>query len=488
MTFDRGSKADYGRWEILENPSWGWTDLLPFIKKSEKFIPSTSDIVDEWNITFDPSVHGTTGNVQSTYAPWIWPSTKYFISAATHLGVRVPHDGASGNALGGFFVTHNQDPVTATRSDARRAYWDTASERPNLHLVTGQRVTKLTSREIWHGVGITGVEFATSPNAHRSHVHVRKEVVLAAGAINTPQILQLSGIGDPSLLARHNIFTIASIPGVGRNFQDRLYVPVVFSFDFPLTPTNLTTNSTFATESLALYNANKTGPYADATGDFLAFLPTANFTSRTNAIHQLAQFQNATLYLDPDTPTTLARGYAFQHDLITTGIAAENEAQLETIWSDGTIILGLQHPFSRGSVRLASSDPFTPPFADPAYLRNPVDVAILVKAIKYARTLAQTPSLAAFNPIELVPGGNITSDADLEAYIRSSVDSLFHLSGTCSVGKIELGGVVDTDFRVHGVHGLRVVDASVFPMLLATHIQSSVYALAEKAAEAILSS
>ncbi|RDW93507.1 GMC family oxidoreductase [Aspergillus mulundensis] len=488
MTFDRGSRADYDRWKTLGNSGWGWTDLFPFFKKSENFTPPTSDIIDEWNVTYDQSVHGTTGNVQSSYAPWIWPSTKHFISAVTDLEVRIPLDGASGDALGGFFVSHNQDPVTATRSDARRAYWDPASGRPNLQLVTGRKVTKLLNRQTARGVQITGVEFAPSPYAQRSIVHARKEVILAAGAIHSPQLLQLSGIGDPALLARHNISTVSNVPGVGRNFQDHLYVPVVFSFDFPLTATNLTTNSTFAAESLALYHTDQTGPYADATGDFLAFLPTANFTSQTSAIQQLAQSQHTTLYLDPDTPATLARGYASQHELLTTGLAAENEAQLEIIWSDGTFILGLQHPFSRGSVRLASSDPFTPPLADPAYLRNPVDVAILVEAIKYARSLAQTPSLAAFNPVELVPGGNVTSDSDLEAYIRGAADSLFHPSGTCSVGRVELGGVVDTDFRVHGVSGLRVVDASVFPLLPATHIQSSVYAVAEKAAVAILSS
>ncbi|KAL4997370.1 hypothetical protein BDV10DRAFT_186359 [Aspergillus recurvatus] len=480
MVFDRGSKADYDRWEALGNPGWGWRDLLPFFKQSETFTPPSSDIIDEWNATSDPAVHGTTGNVQSSYAPWIWPSTKQFISAITSLGVHIPRDGASGDAVGGFFVPHSQDPISVTRSDARRAYWDTASKRPNIHLVTGRRVTRLTSKKTSHGVAVTGVEFAAHRSAPRTIVNARKEVLLAAGAIHTPQLLQLSGIGDPALLARHNISTVANVPGVGRNFQDHLHVPVVFSLDFPLTAANLTTNSTFAAESLALYRTHKTGPYADATGDFLAFLPTADFTSQPGAIHGKAANQDPKTYLDTDTPPTVSRGYARQHKLLTAGIAAKNEAQLEIIWADGTFVLGLQHPFSRGSVRLASSDPFAPPLADPAYLRNPIDVRILIEAIKYARSLTRTPFLAAFNPVELVPGGNIASDEDLEAYIRGAADSLFHPSGTCTVGKFQLGGVVDADFRVHGVKGVRVVDASVLPMLPATHIQSSVYAIAEK--------
>ncbi|KAL4768835.1 hypothetical protein BDW60DRAFT_210549 [Aspergillus nidulans var. acristatus] len=487
MVFDRGSKADYDRWEALGNPGWSWRDLLPFFKKSENFTPPSKDVIDEWNATYDPAAHGTTGNVQSSYAPWIWPSTEHFISAITSLGVHVPRDGASGDAVGGFFVPHSQDPISVTRSDARRAYWDTASKRRNIHLLTGQRVTRLISKKTSRRVQVTGVEFAAHRSGVRTIVSARKEVLLAAGAIHTPQLLQLSGIGDRTSLDRLNISTVADVPGVGRNLQDHLHVPVVFSFDFPLTATNLTTNSTFAAESWAMYRTHKTGPYADATGDFLAFLPAANFTSQSAVLQGIAADQNPQTYLDKDTPPSISNGYALQHKLLTTGLAAMDEAQLEIIWADGTFVLGLQHPFSRGSVRLASSDPFAPPLADPAYLRNPVDVRILIEAIKYARSLTTTPSLAAFNPVELVPGGNITSDEDLEAYVRGAVDSLFHPSGTCAVGKFELGGVVDVDFRVHGVKGLRVVDASVLPMLPATHIQSSVYAVAEKAAEAILS-
>ncbi|KAL4914876.1 hypothetical protein BDW62DRAFT_204240 [Aspergillus aurantiobrunneus] len=487
MVFDRGSRADYDRWATLGSPGWGWRDLLPYFRKSETFTPPISDIRDEWNVTYDLSVHGSTGNVQSSYSTWIWPAVKPFISAITEAAVRIPRDGASGDAIGGFWSPHSQDPDTITRSDARRACWDTASKRPGLHLVTGQRATRLISKKTAHGPKITAVELASSPCAPRTTVNVRKEAILAAGAIHTPQILQLSGIGDPAILASLNISTVANVPGVGRNFQDHLHVPVVFSFDFPLTSANLTTNTTFAAESLALYNTHKTGPYADATGNFLAFLPTSNVTSKAQSIHQDAISQDPKTYLDTDTPASVQRGYAAQHKLLSAGIPASNQAQLEIIWSDGTFVLGLQHPFSRGSVRLASTDPFVPPIADSAYLRNPVDVRILVEAVKYARSLTETSSLAQFNPVEAVPGANVTSDADLEAYVRGAADSLFHPSGTASVGRYELGGVVDADFRVYGVQGLRVVDSSVLPMLPATHIQSSVYAVAEKAAVAIRS-
>ncbi|KAL4866040.1 hypothetical protein BDV12DRAFT_187753 [Aspergillus spectabilis] len=479
MVFDRGSSADYDRWKALGNVGWGWRDILPYFKKSETFTPPSYDLISEWNVTYDMSVHGSAGYLHSSYSPWIWPSTKHFISAISSLGVRVPNDAASGDAVGGYFSPHNQDPVTVTRSDARRAYWKAASNRPGLSLITGQKVTRLISKQTPHGPRITGIE--VFPKA----VKVGKEAILAAGAIHTPQLLQLSGIGDPAILSKSNISIVANVPGVGRNLQDHLYIPAVFSFQFPLTATNLTTNTTFAAESLSLYNTHKTGPYADATGDFLAFLPAENFTTQALYLHKIGKSQDSRTYLEPDTPASVKRSYNIQHKLLTDGIIAHNQAQIEILWTDGTFIIGLQHPFSRGSVRLASTDPFAAPLADSAFLRNPIDAKILVEAIKYARSVTETPSLAAFNPVELVPGANVTSDADLEGYIRGAAESLFHPSGTCSVGRYELGGVVDTEFKVHGVLGLRVVDASVIPMLPATHIQSSVYAVAEKAADAI---
>ncbi|CEL10586.1 hypothetical protein ASPCAL13703 [Aspergillus calidoustus] len=493
MVFDRGSSADYDRWRALGNRGWGWKDLLPYFKKSETFTPPEDAIEAEWNATYDPSVHGSSGPIQSSYAPWIWPSTKHFISALTGLGIRIPKDAASGDAVGLYFSPHNQDPLTVSRSDARRGYWEAASHRPRLSLLAGRTVSRLITKQTPQGPTVTGVEFVSSKCKSPTVVKVSKEAILAAGAIHTPQLLQLSGIGDPAILSPLNISTVAKVPGVGRNLQDHVYVPVVFSFDFPLTSANLTSNATFAAESLDLYNTHKTGPYADATGDFLAFLSTDSFTSQRDTLHRLANAQDPSTYLDADTPASVKRGYAAQHKLLTAGLAATNQAQIEVLWADGTFVLGLQHPFSRGSVRPAAAsstdgNPLAAPLADSAFLRNPIDIAILIEAIKFARAVAHTPELTAFNPVELVPGADVSSDTDLEAYIRGAAESLFHPSGSCSVGKLENGGVVDTEFRVHGVRGLRVVDASVFPMLPAAHIQSSVYAVAEKAAEAIKSS
>lgn len=153
---------------------------------------------------------------------------------------------------------------------------------------------------------------------------------------------------------------------------------------------------------------------------------------------------------------------------------------MEIIWADGTSVLGLQHPYSRGSVKAKSSNIFDSPEANPEFLKNPLDLAILAEGVKFARKLSGAPSIKALNPFELVPGANVTSDSDLEQFIRSSASTLFHPAGSCKLGSRSEGGVVDEKLRVYGVKGLRIVDASVMPLLPATHTMTTVYAVAEK--------
>ena len=254
---------------------------------------------------------------------------------------------------------------------------------------------------------------------------------------------------------------------------------LIFIVDFPLSLDNLTSNETYASDMMALYETNRTGPYASGTGDFLAFIPVQNFTEKVTSIAHAARRQNPRSYLPADTPMSVVHGYKKQLKLLAEGVDADDQAVLEIIFSGSTFVLGLAHPFSRGSVRLASTDPFDAPLADSGLLRNPLDVQLMVEAIKYARTVASTSAMQPYNPAEILPGSNVTTDADLEAFVRENTSTLFHPSGTCAAGRKNEGGVVDSRFRVYGVQNLRVVDASVFPMLPAAHIQSTVYAVAE---------
>ncbi|KAL1306311.1 hypothetical protein AAFC00_004392 [Neodothiora populina] len=486
LLFDRGSKGDYNLWEKFGAKGWGWKDILPFFKKSETFTPPSAEQIAEWNITYDPKAHGYDGPVRSSYSPYYFPSLHYFEAGLKEIGVSTPLDGANGEALGGFATTHAQDLRTQTRVTARTAYWDNANNRTNLHLLTNTRVTKLISSPGKNGSAkVTGVEFAATKDSPRHTVGVNMEAVMAAGAIHTPQILQLSGIGNPALLQKFNISTVADVPGVGYNFQDHGMMYLKYNLSISPQSGSLKTNTTLAADALAQYKQSRTGPYTTSTDDYLVYLPIKDYQSNTSSIFTLAANQTATTYFDSDTPASVLAGYETQYDLLIKTLNSSSIAALEIIWNDNSMIIAGQHPLSRGSVKIQSTDPFAAPIADAAYLRNPIDAAVLSEGIKFLRRVMGTEAVASISPVEIQPGSNVTSNADLDAYVRQSITTEFHPSGSCSIGPFKKGGVVDHHLRVYGVENLRVVDASVQPLIPASHIQSTVYAVAEKAADII---
>lgn len=247
----------------------------------------------------------------------------------------------------------------------------------------------------------------------------------------------------------------------------------------------LTSNATFAAEARAEYDTEHRGPYTSPTGDFLLFLPLRTFSNATAAIHAAALAANASLSLPSDAPAEVAAGYAASYESLNSKLLVDDAAFLEVIWADGVMFLGLQHPYSRGSVKAPSKSIFDAPIADAGFLRNPLDTVLLREAVRFSRRLVAQPSIAELRPFEAVPGANVTSDADIDTYIKNSASTLWHPAGSCRLAKREKGGVVDGELRVYGIEGLRVVDASVFPMLPATHTMTTVYAIAERAADLI---
>jgi choline dehydrogenase-like flavoprotein len=230
----------------------------------------------------------------------------------------------------------------------------------------------------------------------------------------------------------------------------------------------------------ALYDSKKQGPYTTVGGNFFAFLPLPTFTNNTEVLLAESEAQSSNEYLAPDTHPTVIAGYAAQRTLLNRDFTSSVAATMEFIFGDTIIIPGLQHPFSRGSVRINSTSPSMPPIIDPRYLSNPLDVASLIAAFKFARTIRATKALQEVSVIEVYPGPGVQSDEEIEEFIRGSVNTLNHHGGTASMLPREMGGVVDADLKVWGVDGLRVVDASIIPMLPASHLQTSVYAIAEK--------
>ncbi|PVF93076.1 alcohol oxidase [Serendipita vermifera] len=484
MFFDRGSKGDYNLWEQLGNPGWGWNGLLPYFIKSETFHPPTQEVQQEFNLTYDPSVHGTSGPVHSSYPPFLYPAIRNFLAVFKEYGSHVPRDGASGAALGAFWAPNSLDPSKMIRSYARNAYYDPIARRSNFHLLTSKTATKI----IFQGKTAKGVQFSSARSEAVQTVKAKFEVILAAGSTHTPQLLQLSGIGDKSFLKSFGIESVSNLPGVGQNFQDHpgVFVGGSFLHDLNPSPTNLT-NATWVEEQRILYETEKKGVWTTSSANSAAFLPLNVLTDRTQEFMSILQRQSPADFLPRGIDGTIIAGAVEQRKVLLGGIRSGSIAFAE--YAGGatpSVGLSLQKPFSRGSVRINSTDPFADPIVDYGALKNPLDLEIGVEMIKGWRKMLGLPSWAALGAIESSPGTNVTSNDDLKAFIQSSgTPTGAHPCCTVAMMPQRFGGVVASDLRVYGVNNLSVIDASIMPIIPSTHLSSTVYAVAEKAADII---
>lgn len=253
----------------------------------------------------------------------------------------------------------------------------------------------------------------------------------------------------------------------------------------PLQRSNLT-DATFATKVREQYEEYRRGPLTSPLGDFLVFMPLSNFSEVSSDIYLEAINQDSTDFLSTDTPTQVIEGYKKQHTVLNDRLLSLESIILEVIWDDGEMLLCLQHPYSRGSIKAMSPSTFNAPAADPGLIKIPLDIAILVEAIRFSRRLVNVSAMQKLEPLEVVPGADVTSDEALQEFIRSTVSNFYHPAGSCKMGSREEGGVVDAKLKVYGVEGLRVVDASVMPLLPAAHTMATVYAVAEKVSEILM--
>ncbi|KAA8893946.1 alcohol oxidase [Sphaerosporella brunnea] len=485
MFFDRGSMWDYDSWELLGNEGWNWEGLEPYFKKSETYTPPPP----ESGIEYDPTTHGFSGPVHVSYPNFLYPQLKSIMKAWQDFGIPIPRDGNNGNAIGGFWVPNSLDPRDETRSFAKTAYHDVSKKRSNYHLIAGRQVTKILFDSNKRATGVIVLSlalFQAGPSGKPHQVNANAEVILAAGAVHTPKLLQLSGIGPAALLKQHGIPILNELPGVGSNFQDHPTVFLNYNVTIEPFPTRskLISNATFNAEMIALYRANRTGPYTVSSGNTASFLPLPLIApdSYRNLLDAAEKEGN---YLDQGVPPEVIKGFEKQKTILLETFGTMHAGVDEFIVSFNVApLVALQKPLSRGYIEIASTNPFDDPIVEYRALSNPLDVHIMVAALEYGRAFMASPGMALFSPIETTTAG-MTAE-ELEAYVRATGTPTFsHPSCTCPMMPLEIGGCVDEKLRVHGVKGLRIVDASVFPLIPATHLMSSVYAVAERAADII---
>ncbi|KAK1493275.1 GMC oxidoreductase [Colletotrichum tamarilloi] len=495
MAWDRGSEADYDAWEALGNPGWGWATLFKYFQKSSTFAPPVGEYVEEYGYEWSENAYGD-GPIQVGFPSWQWPESALMAQAwAQDIKVHTLKDGADGDNVGIAWLPQNSGGPNATRSTAETAYFNPVSARENLHLLIRHYGAAIK----FEGNTTTGVVIGSRDGSETKFVESRN-VVLAAGAVHTPQLLQLSGIGPQKLLKSLDIEVVVDLPGVGANFQDHPSIFMVYDFanDTSINPT-LMNNETFYNESWAEYEANRTGPHTHAWGNRVVFTSLQDLDpDNYQAIADAVTTQDPLQYLPEvyaENPALL-EGFNRQREILSQRFRNPKAGVMEFTWGGAeTVPVALQKPLSRGTITINSTDPdpgSSTPGAGGAQvdfntLSNPIDTLLLLRAVAKARAFMASPSVETLAAVEILPGPGVTSDAEIETLMRESwlSSSLDHPVGTAAMMPRDLGGVVDSGLRVYGVEGLWVVDASVMPMLPAAHTQATVYAVAEYAADLI---
>lgn len=500
MCWTRGGKADYDAWVTLGNPGWGWDDLLPYFKKSENYTDNVdSHFSRELYIKPSPSTHGSDGYVHVSYPRYFYNQSQLFLDGLRELGIPILTDPNNGTAAGGMLIPDSINPDNQTRSYARLDYFDTViNTRQNLHVATHQHVTRVLidgphnvrSRNYPAGLWVSGVEFLTDGSLAFHNVSCSREVILSAGAVHTPQILESSGIGDPALLSKFGIPVIINLPGVGNNFQDHPYVGVVYYYGNSsyFNIDMLYNNPQLFTQLEQEYYVNKTGPWTAGAINTVAFpsLPSISL-NWTNMMYDAAN-QSTSQHLLSGLDSTIIAGYEAQKAILVNFLSRPDVGAYEILNDNiGLLSVATMHPFSRGSVHIQSTNPFLQPLIDPRYCSNSLDCQVLVEALLFNNQLIDTKSMRLLEPGPYAPFLPNATAENLMPAIQTGLRTEFHGTGTTSMLPLNLGGVVDTHLRVYGTKNLRVVDAGIIPLVPAAHLQAPVYAIAEKAADIIKS-
>lgn len=436
LIFIRGQKEDYDGWRDLGNPGWGWDDVLPYFKKAEG------------NDRLGEPLHSKTGPLKASSIPKKHALVEAFIKAANALGVPTTEDFNNLTQEGvGYFQLSTHKGL---RCSAAVAYLKPAKERSNLTILTNSQVSKV----IFENKKAVGVEFIQQGS--KKTIRSNKEVILSAGAIQSPQILQLSGVGPAKLLQELNIPVVHDLPGVGENLQDHLQFRLIYELNQPIS-TNIQLSSWFGQLKMGLeWLLFRGGPLSIGINQGGLFTRVMK-DSKTPDI----QFHMATLSAD------MAGGKVHP-------------------FSGFTMSVCQLRPESRGYVRIQSADPLSPPKMVANYLATQHDRDTSVAAVNFARKIAQTEPLRSLVTREVKPN-NPQSDEEVLEFCRNTGATIFHPTGTCQMGPDSNPmAVLDTSLRVRGVEGLRVVDCSAMPTVPSGNTNWPAVMLAERAADLIL--
>ncbi|MBF8661444.1 GMC family oxidoreductase [Pseudomonas putida] len=435
MIYMRGQAADYDHWASLGNRGWAWKDVLPLFKQSESHHGGASEH------------HGSSGEWRVERQRYSWPILDAFRDAAEQTGITKVDDFNTGDNEGcGYFQVNQRSGV---RWNASKAFLRPIKHRPNLSVLTDVQVDQVllsntrarAVKAYWQG---SWHEFSA-----------RREIVLCAGAVGSPGILQRSGIGPQQLLEGLGIGVRHAVPGVGSNLQDHLQLRLIYQIGNART-LNQMANSLWGKMGMGLrYLYDRSGPLAMAPSQLGAFVRSSPDQATANLQYHVQ-------------PLSLERFGEPLHQFPAFTASVCN-----------------LRPLSRGRIDIRSADMHSAPLIDPNYLSDPQDLRVAADAIRLTRRIVQAPALAAFAPKEYLPGPALQTEEQLHEAAGKIGTTIFHPVGTCRMGNGPMD-VVDDQLRVHGIPGLRVADASIMPQITSGNTCSPTLMIAEKAAQLIL--
>jgi len=434
LLYIRGQARDYDEWRDLGNTGWGWDDVLPYFRKAER------------QARGGDAFHGDDGPLAVSDPTVRHPLSDAFVTAAGQAGYPLSDDFNRDRQEGvGYFQMTVDNGI---RSSTANAYLKPARQRRNLEIITRAQATRIVV-ENGRAVAVDILR-----NGQHQRLRARREILLSAGAVASPALLQHSGIGDPAHLAALGIPLVADLPGIGRNLQDHYMVSLVYRVT-GLTTLNEMTRGWRLWREVVRYGLFRRGLLTLSASQINAFLPT-----RDNPEHPDVQFHVMPGSFNFET------GAVERIPGMTCGVC-----QLR--------------PESRGSILIDSTDPTAAPRIRPNYLATEGDRRAVVDGLRHARRIAAQPALARYLAEERQPGPAADSDEALLDFARHTGKTLYHPVGTCRMGK-DPNAVVDAQLKVHGVPGLRVVDASVMPTLISGNTNAPTIMIAERAADLIL--
>jgi choline dehydrogenase len=434
MIYMRGQAADYDGWAAAGNPGWAWRDVLPLFKRSENHFAGTNEL------------HGGDGEWRVERQRLSWEILEAFRDAAAQSGIASVDDFNGGDNEGCSYFQVNQK--RGVRWNASKAFLRDIRQRPNLHVLTGAEAERL---ELDEG---RARALHLRCQGRALHVTARREIILCAGAIGSPALLQRSGIGPRPLLESLGIGVRHELAGVGENLQDHLQLRLIYRVEGVKTLNRIVATPWGKLGMGLEYLLRRSGPLSMAPSQLGAFAKSDPGQARANLQYHVQ-------------PLSLERFGEPLHDF---------PAFTASVCS--------LRPLSRGSVQIASVDASVAPLIRPNYLSDERDLRVAADAIRLTRRIVAAPALAGYRPEEYKPGPQYQSEEDLQRAAGEIGTTIFHPVGTCAMGQGR-EAVVDARLRVHGIAGLRVVDASIMPSITSGNTCSPVLMIAEKAAQMI---